>query len=59
LNVAEAARFVGLSVSTLNKARVAGSGPRFTKPCRRVLYAREALLEWMSAHQRTSTSDTR
>lgn len=57
LNVAEAARFVGLSASTLNKLRTTGAGPRFLKPVRRVLYERDALLEWMRASQRTSTSD--
>jgi hypothetical protein len=57
LNNVEAARFVGLSASTMNKLRVSGGGPRFLKPVRRVLYERGALLEWTRSHERTSTSD--
>jgi len=58
LRVAEAARHVGLSVSTLNKMRVFGGGPIFLKLGSRVAYAPADLDEWLETKRRSSTSDT-
>ena len=54
----EAAAFTGLAVSTLNKLRLTGSGPEYSKVGRRVLYARDSIEDWMRSKRRTSTSDT-
>lgn len=56
--VEEAAKFLGLSVSTLNKRRVTGELPRFLKLTpRRVAYELSALEEYIAHSRRTSTSD--
>ena len=58
LNVQEAARFLGLSVSTLNKLRVSGNGPQYMKPVRRVLYDLGDIREWARKHRRFHTSES-
>lgn len=58
LNVQEAARFLGLSASTLNKLRLTGGGPRFMKLGRRVLYDLRDLEEWACEHRRSHTSES-
>lgn len=57
LNVAEAAKRLGLSVSTLNKLRVFGGGPVFLKLGRRVAYEISDLDSWLASKRRVSTSD--
>jgi hypothetical protein len=54
----EAARYLGISASTLSKLRVSGGGPKFHKLGRRVVYTLDALDGWFAARQRSSTSDT-
>ena len=58
LNVDEAAAYVGLSASTLNKLRVFGGGPVFLKLGRRVAYDVSDLDAWLSERRRRSTSDS-
>jgi excisionase family DNA binding protein len=58
LSVQEAARFLGLSVSTLNKMRLDGSGPPFLKLGRRVLYDIQTLDAWATERTRKSTSQS-
>jgi predicted DNA-binding transcriptional regulator AlpA len=58
LRVAEAAEFLGLSVSKLNKMRVFGGGPDFLKLGSRVAYAPADLNAWLQTRRRSSTSDT-
>lgn len=53
----EFARLIGISESTLAKARMRGNGPAFVKIGRSVRYSREAGLAWMAAHTRRSTSE--
>ena len=53
----EAAKYLGISNSTLSKLRVFGGGPRFSKLRRRVLYDVRELDAWFQAQQRTSTRD--
>lgn len=57
LNVQAAARYIGLSPSTLNKFRVFGGGPVFLKLGRRVAYDLADLDAWLSERRRRSTSD--
>jgi excisionase family DNA binding protein len=57
LSVQEAARFLGLSVSTLNKLRLTGTGPKYMKLGRRVLYDLHDLETWVAERKRHSTSD--
>lgn len=57
LNVPEAARYLRLGVSTLNKMRVNGGGPAFLKlGLRRVVYDMKDLDAWREARRRVSTS---
>jgi excisionase family DNA binding protein len=57
LTVAEAATYLSLSASTLNKLRVSGGGPRYVKIGGKVLYDERDLDQWIEAHKRNSTSD--
>jgi len=57
LTVEDAARFLGLSPSTLAKLRLRGDGPAYCKLGRRVVYLRRDLEEWLSSHRRRSTSE--
>lgn len=59
LRVPEAARFLGLSASFLNKRRCAGGGPAFRKLGRAVLYDPADLELWLADRRRFSTSDSR
>jgi predicted DNA-binding transcriptional regulator AlpA len=56
LDANEAARFLGLSQSTLAKLRVSGGGPVFCKLGRRVLYRRVDLDDYLSSRRRRSTA---
>lgn len=55
----EAAAYCRLSKSTLEKLRVAGKGPRYSQPGRKVSYTVEDLDEWLARNLRTSTSSPR
>jgi excisionase family DNA binding protein len=57
LHTAAAASYLGLSKSTLEKARITGSGPAFRKLGRRVLYALGDLDTWTESCRRHSTSE--
>jgi len=57
LRVTEAATFLALSVSFLNKLRCSGGGPAFRKIGRAVIYDPADLEAWLSARRRSSTSD--
>jgi len=51
MRVSEAADYLGLSVSTLNKWRVTGDGPKFVKLGRAVAYRISDLHEWLETGQ--------
>jgi predicted DNA-binding transcriptional regulator AlpA len=53
----EAARFVGLSESTLAKLRLNGNGPVYSKLGRRVVYRVADLDEWLQSRTTRDTSD--
>ena len=56
LSVIDAARYLNLSVSFLNKARCFGTGPRFCKLQRRVVYRQSDLNAWRDQRAFASTS---
>ena len=56
MRVAEAAAYTRVSESTLNKLRVYGGGPKFTKRGRTVFYRRSWCDEWFTSGLATSTS---
>lgn len=55
LRTHEAAEYLGLSRSTMEKMRLRGNGPRYAKLSRLVVYALPDLDSWISAHKRLST----
>ena len=57
LRTPEAARFVGLSIRTLEKHRIYGTGPRYSKLGGRVVSRVEDLQSWVDAAAKASTSD--
>ena len=57
LTTTEAAPRVGVSAGTLENWRVAGTGPRFIKSGRRVLYDPVDIEAWKEANRFQSTSE--
>ena len=59
VNTEVAASYLGLAVSTLEKARVYGNSPPFSKAGRAVRYRLSDLDSWMAARVINSTSELR
>lgn len=59
LTTGEAAAYLGLAVSTLNKWRCYGAGPQFIKLGRAVRYRQDALERYVEVSTRNSTHSTR
>jgi predicted DNA-binding transcriptional regulator AlpA len=57
LNQKQAAKILGLSVRTLERHRVAGTGPRWARLGRMVRYRQCDLTEWVESNLRSSTSE--
>src|SRR5215470_7004141 len=57
LRTPDAARLVGLSIRTLEKHRIYGTGPRYSKLGGRVVYRVEDLQAWVKSGAKASTSD--
>lgn len=57
LTQAEAARLLRVSPRTLERHRLTGTGPRFVKAGRRVLYRRSDLEVWADANTFSSTAE--
>ena len=57
LNAEAAARFIGLSASTLAKLRLTGNGPIYCKLGRRVVYRPADLEQWLQSRTTRDTSD--
>ena len=57
LRTPDAARFVGLSIRTLEKHRIYGTGPRYSKLGGRVVYRLDHLQAWADSAAKASTSD--
>ena len=49
LRTQEAARFIGLSFRTLEKYRIYGTGPKYSKIGGRIIYAVSDLREWSNS----------
>lgn len=58
LNQRQAAAKLGLSVRTMERHRVAGTGPRYIRMGRLVRFRPSDLAAWVDASARNSTSDT-
>jgi predicted DNA-binding transcriptional regulator AlpA len=56
LTQSEVAALLRLSPRTLERHRLAGTGPAYIKLGRRVVYKREAIEAWAAANTFTSTS---
>jgi predicted DNA-binding transcriptional regulator AlpA len=56
LRVRDAARFLGISLRTLEKHRTFGTGPTYRKLGGRVVYAVDDLMAWTVLGARTSTT---
>jgi predicted DNA-binding transcriptional regulator AlpA len=56
LNTGQAAEYLSLGKSTLDKMRLAGGGPEFIKVGARVVYDPADLDAWIARHKRRSTS---
>lgn len=57
LRTPDAARFLGLSLRTLEKHRTYGTGPIYRKIGGRIVYAVEDLQAWTAIGARRSTTD--
>ena len=57
LDAKEAARLIGVAVSTLAKMRCLGGSPAFVKAGRKVLYRRGDLIEWLAARRVRNTTE--
>ncbi len=57
LNAGETAKRLGLSISTLAKMRLYGTGPVYSKLGRRVVYRLEDLERWIEQNRFQSTSE--
>ncbi|AMJ61969.1 helix-turn-helix transcriptional regulator [Bosea sp. PAMC 26642] len=53
----EAATYLGIGASTLNKLRIFGGGPKFISIGTRVVYDPRDLDAWCAGKKRSSTSD--
>lgn len=53
----EAAEYLRISLSKLNKLRCYGGGPVYHVAGRTIIYSRADLDAWLAQHRRTSTSD--
>jgi predicted DNA-binding transcriptional regulator AlpA len=58
LNQKQAAKILGLSVRTLERHRVAGTGPRYSRLGRLIRYRPGDLTEWVEGNLRYSTSES-
>jgi predicted DNA-binding transcriptional regulator AlpA len=57
VRTAQAADYLALSKSTLEKLRLTGGGPRYAKMGRIVTYGISDLAAWAAERTRTSTSE--
>ena len=57
LNQKDVARLLGVSTRTLERHRVAGTGPRYTLLGKLVRYRQSDLADYVERHLRSSTSD--
>lgn len=58
LTEGQASEIIPRSKFWFQKRRWAGDGPPYVKVGGRVLYERQALIDWLRQHSRTSTTDS-
>lgn len=58
LDTKQAAAYLGISPKTLNKMRVTGTGPRYAKANRRVIYDLRDLDRWVEDRKRDFTGES-
>lgn len=58
LNTNQAAEYLGMSPTTLNRMRVTGDGPPYSKVGRRVIYDIRELDDWVTQRKRRFTGET-
>lgn len=58
LNTSQAADYLGMSPTTLNRMRVTGEGPPYSKVGRRVIYDISELDAWVARRKRHFTGET-
>ncbi|ANY78466.1 hypothetical protein BB934_09675 [Microvirga ossetica] len=56
LSTLEAAAYLGLGKSTLDKLRLTGGGPAYSQLGKRVVYDPSDLEAWFAQHKRSNTS---
>lgn len=57
LSIPEAAKFLGVHRSFLDRRRVAGGGPRFMRLSARIIrYSTQDLIAWLERSRRANTS---
>jgi excisionase family DNA binding protein len=54
----ETAQYLRLSPRTVERMRIEGRGPRFTRAGRRVIYARSGIDSWLAERTYQSTSES-
>lgn len=59
VRTAEAAAYVGLAKSTMEKLRIAGGGPAYSALGRVIVYEIHDLDDWVRARKQSSTSSVR
>jgi hypothetical protein len=57
INTREAAQWLGVSVSFLNRMRCTGGGPLFARLQSKVMYDPADLAAWVASRKRRSTSE--
>ena len=57
LRTPQAAEYLGISASSMEKMRVYGNGPRYAKLGKLVIYAVSDLDVWVSERKKLSTSE--
>ena len=58
LDTRQAAAYLGIGASTLNRMRVSGEGPRYSKLGRRVVYDAADLDKWVEERKRRFTGES-
>ncbi len=58
LDTRQAAGYLGIGASTLNRMRVSGEGPRYSKLGRRVVYDPADLDSWVEERKRRFTGES-
>lgn len=53
----QAAAYLSLGTSTLDRLRITGRGPAYSRPLRKIIYRGDDLDAWVESHMQQSTSE--